>query len=117
MLTNRALHANTHGAFFSLIIDVLPLVLAIVYAMRPTERRLALMRPLSLAAIFAALGSVVGGIAMVLNGAGGTSTFTIQTFRTISRGISEAMVPIYFGFGCLTVAWLLVTVGMKRASD
>jgi hypothetical protein len=111
------LHQVTHGAFSSLIIDLLPLVMAIVYAIRPTERRLALMRPLSLAAIFAALGSVVGGLAVILNAVGATPTFSTQTFRAVARGLSEAMVPIYFGFGCLAVAWLLVTLGMDRARD
>ena len=48
-------------ALLTLVIDVVPLVMAVVYVIRPTERHLALMRPLSLAGLFAALsGGVLG---------------------------------------------------------
>ena len=46
----------------SMLMGVLPLALAVVYAIWPTEQRLALMRPLSLAAIFAAVSGTVLGI-------------------------------------------------------
>jgi hypothetical protein len=29
-------------------------------------------------------------------------------------GFAEALVPIFFGFGCLTIAWLCVAVGLWR---
>ena len=51
---------------------------------------------------------------MILLGIAATSPFTTHVFLTITRALSLALVPIYFGFGCLTVAWLLVAVGMRR---
>jgi hypothetical protein len=51
---------------FSLIVSLAPLVAGIVYAIRPNERRLALMRPLSLAGIFAAVSSLLLGMANAL---------------------------------------------------
>jgi hypothetical protein len=32
-------------------------------------------------------------------------------------GASEALVSLFVGFGCLTVAWLCVAFGMRRQSS
>ena len=101
-------------ALLTVIIGFVPLVMAIVYAIRPTERRLALMRPLSLAGIFAALSGVVAGVVNILQGISATSQFTTSSFRMIALGFSEALIPIFVGFGCLAAAWLLVALGMRR---
>jgi hypothetical protein len=37
-----------------------------------------------------------------------------ELFRRAAVGASESLVPVFVGFGCLTVAWLLVAVGMGR---
>ena len=51
------------AALFSIIVSFLPLIAAAAYLFRPTEQRLAMMRPLSLAGIFAGLnGSSLGAI-------------------------------------------------------
>src|SRR5512134_3902439 len=51
------------AALFSIIISFLPLIAAGAYLFRPSEQRLAMMRPLSLAGIFAGLnGSSLGAI-------------------------------------------------------
>lgn len=101
-------------ALMTVIIGLVPLVMAIVYAIRPTERHLALMRPLSLAGIFGALTGVAVGVIMVLRFIGVTDEFTTATFQRIAVGFSEALVPVFVGFGCLTAAWLLVAIGMRR---
>ncbi|PYR36657.1 MAG: hypothetical protein DMF89_26065 [Acidobacteria bacterium] len=50
-------------ALLTLILGCVPLVMAVVYVIRPTERHLALMRPLSLAGLFASIaGAVLGFI-------------------------------------------------------
>ena len=50
-------------ALLTLILECVPLVMAVVYVIRPTERHLALMRPLSLAGLFASIaGAVLGFI-------------------------------------------------------
>ena len=53
-------HAGIHS-LLSMIVAVLPLGAGIAYLVRPSEQRLALMRPLSLAGIFAGLSGTVGG--------------------------------------------------------
>jgi hypothetical protein len=107
-----------HAGIFALLtlaIDFVPVVMAIAYVIRPTERRLALMHPLSLAGLFAALSGSVVGFINVLRGIGMTPEFPVDAYRRIATGAAEALVPTFVGFGCLTTAWLLVAVGMSRS--
>jgi hypothetical protein len=114
MTLTDAIHSMGAFALLTLIIGLVPLGMAIAYAVSPSERKLALMRPLSLAAIFGALAGVFCGFILVLRGIGATATFTTVSWQRIAVGASEALVPVFFGFGCLTVAWLLVALGMRR---
>jgi len=106
-LTNASL-----VAIASMFLGVVPLALGVVYAIWPSEQRLALMRPLSLATIFAAItGTTLGGI-NVLAGLGSTEWTTFPRVALI--GLAEALVPLFSGLGCLTVAWLCVALGTWR---
>lgn len=100
-------------AKLTLILAFVPLVMAIVYAIRPTERNLALMRPLSLAGLFASLAGGVLGFINVLRFAW-TRELTAETYRVMSVGAAESLVSMFVGFACLAVAWLFVAVGMGR---
>lgn len=100
----------------SLALAVVPLVMAVVYAWRPTERHLALMRPLSLAGLFAAAAGTVLGLinALVPFWRRG---FTTEAYTIVAIGAAESLVPVFVGFASLTAAWLLVAVGMSRTGD
>ena len=68
---------------------------------------LALMRPLSLAGLFGGITGCVIGFINVLR------IFwmrepTAKTYQTMAVGAAESLVPVFVGFACLTVAWLLV---------
>lgn len=99
-------------AMLSLVVAVVPLMMGLVYAIRPTEARLALMRPLSLASLFAGLGGLLVGLLNVFR------WIAISTpplpFERVALGLSEAMVPLTVAFGCLTVGWLCVALGLTR---
>lgn len=106
-----------HAGIFALLtlaIDLVPLAMASIYVVRPTERHLALMRPFSLAGLFAALSGGVLGFLHVLRSIGSTPEFSQASYSRIAVGASESLVPMFVGFGCLSVAWLLVAVGMSR---
>jgi hypothetical protein len=101
-------------ALLTLLIDFVPLVMALVYVVRPTERNLALIRPFSLAGLFSALAGGVLGFLNVLVGFGIRWESTVQSYRVMAVGAAESLVPMFVGFACLSVAWLLVAVGMTR---
>ena len=110
MLRNASLFAR-----LTLILGVVPLVMAVVYASRPTEGNLALMRPLSLAGLFAAIAGTLSGVINVLR-LFWTREPTAETYRVMAVGAAESLVPVLVGFACLTAAWLVVAIGMGRRS-
>lgn len=96
-----------------IILAVATAAYAAVYAWRPTESRLALLRPLSVATVFAALCSFTLGLALLLSGLSATPDVA-SAWRTAALGASETFVGLFFSFGCLTTAWLCVAFGVRR---
>ena len=86
---------------------------AIAYALKPTERKLMVIRPLSLAGIFAAVCSSSVGVATALKGPADTSV-NAETTRIMLAGLSESFIPLFVAFAFLAVAWLLVALGLRR---
>ena len=100
-----------------IVVALATLAYSVLYAWRPTEARLGLIRPLSLATIFGALCSLNVGIANVLNGISATETLTSPgTWRMIAKGTSETFVALFIAFGCLAISWLCVALGMRRTN-
>ena len=102
------------AAIISILICLLPLLAGGAYLLRPSEQRLAMMRPLSLAAIFAGLsGASLGAI----------NTLRMlwmeppRDTRIVAVGAAESIVTLYVAFSCLMLAWLCVAVGMRRPTD
>jgi hypothetical protein len=107
---------NQSGWFakLSLLAGFIPLWFATAYALRPAERTLALLRPVSLAAMFAAISGVTAGLIAVLRGVAVTLPEPFAARADVYVGLSEAMVPVFVNFGCLAVSWALVGIGMLR---
>jgi hypothetical protein len=99
-------------ALASMFVGVLPLTMGLVYAIWPNDQRLMLMRTLSLATVFAAVAGVAVGFINELRFIGRSETVTFS--RQVAIGVAESLVPLFFGFGSLTVAWLCVTLGLWR---
>lgn len=100
-------------AKLSMAVAIVAFGVAIAYAVRPTERRLGFMRPVSLAAIFAAICGFAAGAAMVLKGLAATSPGKIDMSR-VYMGLAETFLPVFVSFGFLAAAWLLAAAGMLR---
>jgi hypothetical protein len=88
---------------------------AILYVIWPTEGKLALLRPFSLAAIFSAVSSAAAGGAAVLRGLAASGPN--PNMSNVMMGWAETLVPIYVAFAFLGLAWLLVAVGLRRAES
>jgi len=99
------------AALVSILVSTLPMIAGGMYVFRPSEQRLALMRPLSLAGIFAGLnGTSLGAI----NTLRGLWMEPPRDGRILAIASAESIVPLYVAFSCLMVAWLCVAVGMRR---
>jgi hypothetical protein len=107
-----------HSSLFGLLgmlVSISTLGVALVYAIRPSEHRLALIRPLSLAAIFGGLSSFAVGVASIFRGISASASLTPVSWNAIAAGAAESLLGLFIAFSCLTIAWLLVTVGMVRS--
>jgi len=101
--------------WFSVLIAVLGVfATSVAYLIRPTDGKLAAMRPLSLGCIFAAIGSLTAGWATVLQGAAATSSWTMGARQRLLMGASETLVPVFTAFGILAVSWVLIALGARR---
>jgi hypothetical protein len=99
-----------HCGPVGLVITVVPMLMGVVYAVRPTEAAGADAAALA-ASLFAGLaGFTTGPSRMRSVSSRGQSTFG----GTAVLGMSEALVPLLLAFGCLTVGWLCVALGMSR---
>jgi len=98
-------------AILSLLIGVVPVFMGAAYAIRPSEAKLALMRPLSLASLFGAFCGLLSGAINMLTYAGREG---IPTTGVPLLGMAEALLPLDVAFASLTIAWLFVALGMRR---
>lgn len=99
-------------ALLSMFMGLAPMGMGIAYAIRPSETRLAFMRPLSLAGIFSGVTGSIAGLANVFQFMARAEQPVVTT--QVALGLSEALIPMFVGFGCLTVAWLCVAIGLAR---
>jgi len=105
-----------NASLFGLLICFVPMVFGAWFATRPSERRLALVRPLTLMGVLSAACNFVLALA---NGARAVSTMNgldLEAIRRVGAVLAEGFAPVVASFGCLTVAWVCVVIGMRRQS-
>jgi hypothetical protein len=100
-------------AKLTMTVALAALGLAVAYVFRPTEQKLVLMRPVSLAAIFATVSGLLGGWIAVLAGIAASPDGHLPV-SSVYQGIAESLTVGFVCFGILAAAWLLVAVGMLR---
>jgi hypothetical protein len=100
-------------AKLTMVVPIAVFGLAVAYVFRPTERKLVLMRPVSLATIFATINGLLGGWIAVLGGIAATPDGHLPVSQ-VYLGIAESLTVGFVCFGLLAAAWLLVAVGMLR---
>ena len=100
-------------AKLTMAVAIVAFSLAVAYVFRPTEQKLVLMRPVSLAAIFATVSGLLGGWIAVLGGVEATPEGHLSVV-SLYRGIAESLTVGFVSFGLLAAAWMLVAVGGLR---
>jgi hypothetical protein len=100
-------------ASLTMVVALAAVGLAVSHVFRPTARKLALMRPVSLAAIFAAFSGMLGGWIAILGQTAATPDGQVPTV-VLYQGIAASLITGFVCFGFLAAAWGLVAVGMLR---
>jgi len=102
------------AALLSMLVTLFPAVAGVAYLLWPSEKRLAFLRPISLAGLFAGLAGLLLGFINVLRGIWMQDPVD---WKVVAVGTAEAMVPLTLAFGALTFAWLCVAIGMRRKAN
>ncbi len=97
-----------------LLFGLLCLALAVRFAVKPAERTLNMLRPLSLATLFATLSGLAAGLGATTKHVAEDPTFSQDPGRYVMIGIGESLANAILGFTLLFLAWLVVAVGMRR---
>lgn len=105
------LRGASYAAILGMLISLTPALAGAWFAIRPSERVLSYMRPLSLAGIFAALCTISLGIT---NGSIGLSRHPQFNLDMLLGGISEVFAAAAVSFAFLTVGWICVAIGIRR---
>jgi len=96
-----------------LVLAVASITVGVAVAIRPGERRLGFLRPLTLGTTFAALAAFLSGMATSFTRLAESGS-SDQTLSVAWAGIAEATVPGIIAFSALAVAWGLAALGMRR---
>ena len=112
----HALPAISPFATLTMVVSVAAFGLAVAYVFRPTVQKLALMRPVSLAAIFATVTGVLGGWIDILSGIAATPDGHVPS-APLWLGIATSLITGFVCFGFLAAAWVLIAVGMHRRGN
>jgi hypothetical protein len=103
------------AALLAMFVAILPIFAGLAYVIRPSEQRLAFMRPLSLASLFAGLSGLLLGLINILRYYWMNETEI--SMRIMAVGVAESLVSLLLAFGSLTFAWLCVAVRFWSASN
>lgn len=103
------------AALAGLLVTAVPMLLGMAFAVRPNDRWLALMRPLTIAAIFAAVANLFVGLANTFIGLSRVQS-PDPTGQRLAVMLAETCVVPFISFVFLSTAWLCVAIGMRRQS-
>jgi hypothetical protein len=111
----RGLAGASYASLFGFLICTVPAFVAAWFAFRPTERLLALMRPLTLGAVFCALSNFVLAIANGFVAISMMSGLDLPAVRRAGAVFMEGLAPVVVSFASLAVAWFFVAIGMRKS--
>ncbi len=108
----------TMGIIITVLIVLLGLFtlsMSVSFFLKPTEVKLGLVRPLSVATTYASVVGLTSGLAVALfNMAQALENPQASPAGQFVGGVSEALIPAIIGFSLLTVSWLAISLGMRR---
>jgi len=96
-----------------LVLVITALAFGVAMALRPTQRRYEMLRPVTWATLLATSSAICAGLSTTAVHLAGSAP-TPETVQHGWAGAAEALVPGVFGFGMLAVAWGVAAIGLRR---
>lgn len=105
-----------YSMFLVLVFGALAFATACIFAWRPEERRVGILRALSAATAFSVAAGVTANIAAVMSKVPRNEEWahSPDVHLIVMTGIGESMAPAILGFTLLSLAWLVTAVGVRR---
>jgi hypothetical protein len=98
-----------------LLFGLIALVTAGLFVWRPEPRKLAYLRGMSVATIFAILAAVAADLSAALHHtAGDPERWGADWHLALLVGLGESLAPAILGFALLALVWMLAAFGMRR---
>jgi hypothetical protein len=90
------------------------LYLSVRFAISADARRLAILRALTWAQIFAVTSGVAGNVLAVMWNVTRDEELMKDPLGPVMHGFGEALTPAVLGLSLLTVTWILIAFGLRR---
>lgn len=84
------------------------------FARNASPQGLSMIRALTMAVLFAAIGGVITNLAAVARHVPNNPELWKEPLANILWGINESMASAILGFPLITIAWILVAFGVRR---
>jgi hypothetical protein len=107
------IRAGGYPIWIVLALSIPMLYLGVRFAIAADARRLAMLRGLTWAQVFAVGSGVASNVIAVLWGAG-RAPADRPVLPRILIGLGEALTPAVLGLSMLTVVWILIAFGLRR---
>ena len=107
--------AGGWSMWFVLVLGLGALAASVLFVFRSDLRKLAMIRALSLATVFAIASGLCANVAAVFTFAARGSEPDLHV--VVMVGLAESLAPGILGFTMLSISWLLVAVGTRRVQD
>ena len=103
------------GMWFILIFGGVTLASAILFARRPHEARMGMLRALTVTTVLSAFTAFIAGVAKSLGALGRVPPeLHDRVWILAAKGFSEAAANLILGSVLLTWAWLIIAIGQRR---
>jgi len=109
------IRAGGYPIWIVIALAVPTLILAVRFAVAVDGRRLAMLRALSWAQVFAVTSGVAANVLAVMWTIGRDDDALKDPLPYLFIGLGEALTPAVLGLSVLTVTWILITFGLRRS--
>ena len=109
--------AGGFGMWIVLGLGIAALGTAAMFARKPDERRMSMIRSLTWATIFSTTTAFASNLSMVFYTVPGKFADAPDPYLVAMQGMAESLAPVIMGSAFLTLTWLVASVGMRRLSE
>jgi hypothetical protein len=110
------MRAGGYPIWIVLALAIPMLYLGVRFAIAVDARRLAMLRGLTWAQVFAVTSGVAANVMAVMYNIGRSEEHLESPLRPLFIGLGESLTPAVLGLSILAVTWILISFGLRRMS-